>query len=149
MFFNKNKKLEVQVETFIKYRPGTVSLNTEDQVTLKDFANSTHKNDVSEITEDDMKVYEVTLWQHYTMYGVYSRMKLIRCFLRYFNLRYNPQRLGRPVEVNKINQVKKLVDDGRTFREVSELTGMNLSLVHRRYKYKTLENDSVKPRKNT
>jgi site-specific recombinase XerD len=133
--FIKKTNLMVQIKTFITYKPRTVNLSQEDEDTLLQFAKFIGKNDVSEITVHDVSAYCEYVRQNRTAYQVLTQATAIRCFLRYYNFHRNmPKRsVGHPPRIEEALKVKKLVDEGRSFRDVAELTGINISLVHRWY----------------
>ena len=152
MFIHKNR-LSGQIKTFITYRPHTIHIDEDDEKTLLDFAKFCGKTDVSEITPLDVLRYEYSLRTVYTQYQCQIKLTLIRALLRYFNFHRNmpKKKVGHPPRIDEIAKVKKLVDEGRTFREVSEATGINISQIHRWYHYQIpmlSRGGSTEPRKS-
>lgn len=148
MFLQKKNNLVVQIKTFITYKPRNVNLTEEDEEVLLQFAKFCGKNDVSEITIHDINAYSEFVRQTRTGYQVMNQNIVIRCFLRYYNFHRNmPKRKGgNPPKIEEIKKIKRLVDEGRSYRDVKEVTGLQLSQIHRWYHFKLPRNSSTRPK---
>jgi site-specific recombinase XerD len=147
MIFKKKTGLEEQIHHFILYKPRSVNMSAEDEECLLRFAKFIGKNDVSEITQHDVKAYIEYMRQNYTGYQVLNQATAIRCLLRYYNFHRNmPKRkVGHPPKVEEITKVKKMVEEGYSYRDIQEKTGLHLSHIHHWVHYKIPKQGSVKP----
>lgn len=139
MFIKKpDEPLIEQVRVFIKYRPQTIHIEPDDEALLILFARMTGKRDISEVDHEDIARFENYLRQSLTNYIRERVMRKIGALMRYYNFHrkfVDRPRRGRPANVEMIDTVRKLVDDGYSFRDAAREVNRNVSQVHRWYHF--------------
>ncbi len=145
MFLNKNS-LTVQVKNFIAYRPKTITIDDDDKENLFLFVEMCGKYDISEVTGEDVEMFENHLRSVYTQYQTWKLMSKVKHLLRYYhfhNMAKKYSHKGRPPKLLQILKAKKLISEGNSFREAAEKMNKNPSQIHRwfHYEYKPSEKE--------